>query len=123
MTAYWLERAWTGDRVVDGLRVEVAGGTFTSVEEGPADDAERLAGLTIPGLANCHSHAFHRALRGRTQRERGTFWTWREQMYAVAGRLDPELYFRLARAAYREMAQETETMVRALWTRRPWRDR
>ena len=51
--------------------------------------ANRLAGLTIPGLANCHSHAFHRALRGRTQRERGTFWTWREQMYAVAGRLDP----------------------------------
>ena len=35
-----------------------------------------------------HSHAFHRALRGRTQRERGTFWTWREQMYAVAERLD-----------------------------------
>ena len=46
--------------------------------------ATRLAGLTIPGLANCHSHAFHRALRGRTQRGRGTFWTWREQMYAVA---------------------------------------
>ena len=50
------------------------------------------AGLTVPGLANCHSHAFHRALRGRTQRERGTFWTWREQMYAVAGRLDPDTY-------------------------------
>ena len=50
-----------------------------------------------PGLANCHSHAFHRALRGRTQRERGTFWTWREQMYAVAGRLDPDSYFALAR--------------------------
>ena len=49
----------------------------------------RLPGLTLPGLANDHSHAFHRALRGRTQRERGTFWTWREQMYAVAGRLDP----------------------------------
>ena len=57
---------------------------------------ERLAGLTVPGLANCHSHAFHRALRGRTQRERGTFWTWREQMYAVAGRLDPDTYFELA---------------------------
>ena len=46
--------------------------------------ATRLPGLTLPGLANCHSHAFHRALRGRTQRGRGTFWTWREQMYDVA---------------------------------------
>ena len=60
-------------------------------------------GLTIPGLANDHSHAFHRALRGRTQRERGTFWTWREQMYAVAERLTPDTYFALARATYREM--------------------
>ena len=44
---------------------------------------ERVPGLTLPGLANCHSHAFHRALRGRTQQGSGTFWTWREQMYAV----------------------------------------
>src|SRR5580704_1793833 len=30
-------------------------------------DAERLRGLTLPGFANAHSHAFHRALRGTTQ--------------------------------------------------------
>ena len=70
-----------------------------------------LPGLTIPGLANCHSHAFHRALRGRTQRERGTFWTWREQMYAVAATLDPDTYFALARATYREMAAAGITAV------------
>ena len=72
----------------------------------PVDwDITRIPGLTLPGLANCHSHAFHRALRGRTQRDRGTFWTWREQMYAVAERLDPDSYFALARATYREMAR------------------
>ena len=70
-----------------------------------------LPGLTLPGLANCHSHAFHRALRGRTQRERGTFWTWREQMYAVAATLDPDSYFALARATYREMAAAGITTV------------
>ena len=58
------------------------------------DGAERLPGLTVPGLANCHSHAFHRALRGRTQRGRGTFWTWREQMYDVAARLTPDTLLR-----------------------------
>ena len=74
-------------------------------------DPTPLPGLTLPGLANCHSHAFHRALRGRTQRGRGSFWTWREQMYAVADRLDPDSYFRLARAAYREMVAAGMTSV------------
>jgi formiminoglutamate deiminase len=111
VTAYWLERAWTGDRLVDGLRVTVEDGVFGEVTEAAPDGAHRLAGLTVPGLANCHSHAFHRALRGRTQRERGTFWTWREQMYDVASRLTPDTYFALARAAYREMAAVGITSV------------
>lgn len=59
--------------------------------------------LQIPAMANAHSHAFHRALRGRTQQGTGSFWTWREQMYGLAGRLTPDLYFDLARATYAEM--------------------
>ena len=53
-------------------------------------DAIRLPGVVLPGFADAHSHAFHRALRGRTHDEGGTFWTWRERMYALAGRLDPD---------------------------------
>ena len=68
-------------------------------------------GLTLPGFANCHSHAFHRALRGRTQRERGSFWTWREQMYAVAAELTPDTYFELARSTYTEMRETGITAV------------
>lgn len=64
----------------------------------------RLPGIVLPGFANVHSHAFHRALRGRTHGGGGTFWTWREQMYAVAGALDPDSYFGLATAVYAEMA-------------------
>ena len=67
--------------------------------------------MTLPGLANAHSHAFHRALRGRTQGGRGTFWTWREQMYTVAGALDPDTYHRLATAVYAEMALAGITCV------------
>ncbi|MEV4542212.1 formimidoylglutamate deiminase [Micromonospora echinaurantiaca] len=74
-------------------------------------DAVRLPGLTLPGLANAHSHAFHRALRGRTQGGRGDFWSWRDQMYAVATRLDPDSYLALARAAYAEMALAGITCV------------
>ena len=112
---YWLERAWLGDgAAVDGVLVAVENGRISTVETGvsvPPPDSNRLAGLTIPGLANCHSHAFHRALRGRTQRERGTFWTWRDQMYSVAARLDPDSYYELARATYREMVVSGITAV------------
>ncbi|MFA6574902.1 MAG: amidohydrolase family protein, partial [Nocardioides sp.] len=113
-TTYRLERAWVDGAVRDGVLVEVDGGRFTRVDLGAADPgpgAHRVPGLTLPGFANCHSHAFHRALRGRTQRERGTFWTWREQMYAVAARLDPDSYFALARATYREMVAAGITAV------------
>lgn len=61
------------------------------------------SGSVYPAFANCHSHAFHRALRGRGDGGR-TFWGWREAMYGVAEVLDPDLYHRLARATYAEMA-------------------
>jgi cytosine/adenosine deaminase-related metal-dependent hydrolase len=84
--------------------VTVADGRFSSVVvDAPPAGAVRLSGLVLPGLANCHSHAFHRALRGRTQTGTGTFWTWREQMYEVAARLTPDTYYQLARAVYGEM--------------------
>jgi formiminoglutamate deiminase len=115
VTAYWCERAWLGpDRgVADSVVVTTDAGRITAVDVGlPAPpDATRLAGVTIPGLANCHSHTFHRALRGRTQRGTGSFWTWRDQMYAVAERLDPHGYYRLARATYAEMALAGITCV------------
>ena len=115
MSAYWLERAWVDGAVLDDVLVEVAGGRFTRVTPGVAAGevprATRLDGLTLPGLANAHSHAFHRALRGRTQRERGTFWTWREQMYDVAGRLTPDSYRELAAATFREMVAAGYTSV------------
>lgn len=115
MTTYLLERAWVDGAVRDDVLVEITDDRFTAVDTTArteqATAATRLAGLTLPGFANCHSHAFHRALRGRAQRDRGTFWSWREQMYAVAGRLDPDSYFRLARATYREMVTAGFTSV------------
>jgi formiminoglutamate deiminase len=87
------------------VRFEIADGRFTSITvDAAADGAQRLSGVALPGLANCHSHAFHRALRGRTHDGGGTFWTWRQQMYHLAGGLDPDRYLALARATYAEMA-------------------
>ena len=105
----WLaELAWLpGVGVLPDVLIEAAGDRFTRItpRAEASTGAARLPGLTLPSLANAHSHAFHRALRGVAQGAgRGSFWTWREQMYQVAARLDPDSYLALARATYAEMA-------------------
>lgn len=111
MTAYRCEYAWLPDGIRPDVVVEVSpDGRISSLTPSGAGGV-RLPGLTVPGFANAHSHAFHRALRGRTHHDRGTFWTWRDLMYAVADRLDPDSYYRLARAAYAEMAMAGVTCV------------
>jgi formiminoglutamate deiminase len=105
--AYHCELAWLGGgRAERDVLVDVAGDRIAAVQAGVPlpPGGVRLAGLTLPGLANAHSHAFHRALRGRTHGGTGSFWTWREQMYEVAATLDPDRYHRLARATFGEMA-------------------
>ena len=115
MSAWHAELAWLGPErgLAERVLIEVDGERITAVTEGadPPAGATRLAGVTIPGLANGHSHAFHRALRGRTHRGGGDFWTWRELMYQVAGALDPDRYLELATATYAEMALAGITAV------------
>jgi formiminoglutamate deiminase len=107
---YLCDHAWLPDGVRAEVVVAVDGDRITAVGGEPAG-AQRLAGLVMPGFANAHSHAFHRALRGRTHDRGGSFWTWRDRMYAVAERLDPSSYLALARAAYAEMAMAGVTTV------------
>lgn len=111
--AYFAGHALLPDGPAAGVTFEVAAGRFTAIRTGsrPPAGATRLPGVVLPGLANAHSHAFHRALRGRTHRGGGTFWTWREGMYRVAAALDPDSYLALARATYAEMALAGITTV------------
>jgi formiminoglutamate deiminase len=97
---------------VASVRVTASDGRITAVVPGAAPEPGdvRLPGLVLPGFADAHSHAFHRALRGRTHAA-GTFWTWRQAMYALAARLDPDSLLALARAAFAEMALAGVTCV------------
>jgi formiminoglutamate deiminase len=108
LSAWHAELAWLGPGrgVAERVLIEAEGERIAAVTEGvdPPPGAARLDGITVPGLANGHSHAFHRALRGRTHRQGGDFWSWRELMYQVAGVLDPDRYLELATAVYAEMA-------------------
>ena len=109
---WWAAYALLPSGVARDVTFEVAGGRFTAVSaQSLPGDAQVLPGVVLPGFANAHSHAFHRALRGRTHEGGGTFWTWRERMYAVAAQLDPDSYRALATATYAEMALAGITTV------------
>ena len=104
-TSYWCPTAWLPSGPTRDVRIQVTGAVISAVEtavELTASDVP-LPGVVLPGFANAHSHAFHRALRGHTHAWRGDFWSWREEMYRVAAALDPENLYELARAVYAEM--------------------
>ena len=112
--SWWCEHAWLPKGPASSVRVVCDDrGFITAVtpDVAPQPGDVRMRGMVMPGFANTHSHAFHRALRGRTHSEGGTFWTWRDRMYALADRLTPDTYFELARAVYSEMVLAGVTCV------------
>ncbi len=113
MTTYHAALAWVDGVVRQDVTLRCHGDRLSAVDadtQAPPD-AQQLAGLVLPGIANAHSHAFHRALRARTHEGAGDFFGWRQRMYAVAGALDPDLYRELAVAVYAEMALAGVTAV------------
>jgi formimidoylglutamate deiminase len=115
--------AWLPDLVyVDGRfesdRAVVCddGKVLQVIEDKQAANAVRLKNRALlPGLVNAHSHAFQRVIRGRTERRSqnttDSFWTWREQMYDAANRLEPEDIYAASRMAFLEMALTGITAV------------
>ncbi len=61
----------------------------------------------VPAMINAHSHAFQRGLRGRAERlapgSGDDFWTWRTEMFKLAGSLDPDAMHALAGQCFAEM--------------------
>ncbi len=71
-------------------------------------------GWRLPGIANLHSHAFQRAMAGLAERQthpEDSFWTWRETMYRMAGRFDPDSLHAVASQLYVEMLEAGYTGV------------
>ncbi len=116
MTAILARKAFLHSGWANNVRLRIAEGLIESIEAGcRADPDDCLAGAVVPGIANAHSHAFQRALAGHAeQREatvRDTFWSWREQMYRLAGSIDADGLVAIASQAYSEMLSVGYTSV------------
>lgn len=116
MPAYLADLALLPSGWSRNVRIEVdASGTIAGVEaDSNGDGASRLAGAVVPGMPNVHSHAFQRALAGRLERAtsgRDNFWTWREGMYDLATRADPDDVESIAEYLYVQMLEAGYTSV------------
>jgi formiminoglutamate deiminase len=92
-------------------RVESVG----SAQHSGSGAFRRLEGMALlPGFVNAHSHAFQRGLRGAVERFSGgggSFWSWRDGMYALAASLDREAVGELCRRTFAEMRSAGITAV------------
>lgn len=90
-------------------------GVLTSVEaNAQPEGAYRLNGPIVPGMPNLHSHAFQRVMAGLAEvagNPQDSFWTWRDLMYRLVGRLTPEQVGVIARQLYIEMLKGGYTQV------------
>ncbi|WP_196138007.1 formimidoylglutamate deiminase [Aliikangiella sp. G2MR2-5] len=89
-------------------------GVITAIEPGMADGAEIIEGAVIPGMVNCHSHAFQRAFAGFSEyraNEADSFWSWRDIMYRFVAKMSPADAHIVARYLYLEMLKAGYTSV------------
>ena len=102
----WTLVGWQADA---GLAV--ADGRFGPLRRGEPTGS---GGWLLPGIPNLHSHAFQRAMAGLAERQtdvRDSFWTWRETMYRIAARFDPDSLQAVAAQLYAEMLEAGYTTV------------
>ena len=108
MTQWWMPYALRPDGWARDVTLDVdAAGVIVGVATGTAPTGTRLNGAVVPAMPNLHSHAFQRALAGRTGRSApgrdDSFWTWRQAMYAFLDRVDGEALEAIAAQTYVEM--------------------
>jgi formimidoylglutamate deiminase len=107
---------WTGEHFESGVQVMVdEHGRIGKVGRLEARPSKRLRDRALlPGFVDAHSHAFQRGLRGHGEifpEGAGSFWSWREAMYALVESLDANAFYRLTLQAFRELRSAGVTSI------------
>ena len=116
MPVFFAERALLSTGWANNVRIDVGiDGCIAHLQANAlAQGAERLNGPLVPGMPNLHSHAFQRAMAGLAEvagNPNDSFWTWRDAMYRLVGKLTPEQMGVIARQLYIEMLKAGYTSV------------
>jgi formimidoylglutamate deiminase len=116
MTSYFAASALLPQGWAENVRFDVdSTGTISGLSTGtPADGAERLPGVVVPGMIDLHSHAFQRAMAGLAERagpKGDNFWSWRDIMYRFIARLGPDDVEAIAAQLYVELLKHGYTNV------------
>lgn len=110
------ELTWTGQKFDTGISVVVGeDGRIARVGRLNREATRVLEGQALlPGFVNAHSHGFQRGLRGQAERfthGTGSFWSWRDAMYALVEQLGPEDFLAVTTQAFLEMRASGITTV------------
>ena len=109
-----LSDGWATDKTLTierGIITAITSGRYTSNNE---EEITILSGAVIPGMVNCHSHAFQRAFAGFSEQGsdgQDSFWTWRKTMYKFLTLLDHNDAQVIATQLYIEMVKKGYTRV------------
>lgn len=93
MQRIWAAQALLPQGWAQDVLVTLDQGRIVAALPGQPPQSQRVGAL-MPAPANCHSHAFQRAMAGLTEK-RGdnpsdSFWTWRQLMFRFLDRLTPD---------------------------------
>jgi formimidoylglutamate deiminase len=115
MTDCFAEYAWLPQGWGENARLRIEAGALAEVgESANGAGADRIGRFVLPGMPNLHSHAFQRAMAGLAEKQsnpQDNFWSWRETMYAFAGRVGPDDLRAIAAQLYVEMLKAGYTQV------------
>lgn len=110
MITVWANQALLADGWKESVTVRIsADGRVQRITQEPAPKDATTVGVLLPAPANCHSHAFQRAMAGLSERrgEKPTdsFWTWRTLMYRFLDRITPDQIQAIAAQTQMEMLE------------------
>ncbi|MGB0495931.1 MAG: formimidoylglutamate deiminase [Kangiellaceae bacterium] len=114
MNKLYAENILIGSDWRTDVTLSIEHGIITAIDAGKLKGATSLKGSVIPGMINCHSHAFQRAFAGFSEyrgNSQDSFWSWRDIMYRFVEKMTPEDAHIVAKFVYIEMLKAGYTSV------------
>ena len=112
---FFANQALTASGWAQDVKITVVDGVIEQLEAHQnSADCELLQGPVLPGMVNLHSHAFQRAMAGLAEvclDPKDSFWSWRDLMYGLVAKLNPQQVGHIATYLYIEMLKAGYTQV------------